>query len=258
MTDADGTHTQSEDFPWTIAIVDHPPRTDSPGYRASRALMNKLVATVSDWTYGARPFEDHHGGGLWVRDADGWLCVTSLLGIEWSAIFCADPTKVDRIRRHAARIVAAFPATLPGYAELGYPRAESVLTTPLTSQEQVQEWADSIFNASLPLPHPVHSGTLPDGAGYHHYPKPIVDIDHFRRDDFQLFVQDPDGHSAAVVPVAPRGSGDGRVRLLAVHPGSAYSQRLLHPASARAVAEQDPAVLPADDPLAEQAFQRQT
>src|SRR4051812_30157781 len=137
MTDADGTHVQSEDFPWTIAVVDHPPRTDSSGYRASRTLMTKLAAAVSDWPYGAGPFEDHHGGGLWVRDADGWLCVASLLGIEWSAIFCADPAKVDRIRRHAARIVAGFPATLPGYAELGYARAGRLLSTPITTERQV-------------------------------------------------------------------------------------------------------------------------
>jgi hypothetical protein len=250
-----GTHPVSEDFPWTIAVVDHPPRTNSPGYTASRSLMRKLVATVTDWPFTPGPFEDHHGGGLWVRDDAGWVCVQTLLGIEWSAIFCADPAKVDTIRRHVARVVAAFPATLPGYRELGYTRADALLATGITTQEQVAAWADSIFNASLPLPANAHTGVLPKAAGYHHYPKPIIDIDHFRFDDFQLFVTDSKGNPAAVLPVAPRGAGDGRVRLLAVHPGSPYASRLEH--GHPALGAEDEEILAADDPLAQQAFRRQ-
>ncbi|HEU5419663.1 MAG TPA: DUF6424 family protein, partial [Streptosporangiaceae bacterium] len=139
-----------------------------------------------------------------------------------------------------------------------------------------------------------HSGVLPTAAGYHHYPKPIVDIDHFRFSDFQLFVTDPAGLPAVVVPVGRRGSGDGRVRLLAAHPASAYVSRLAgagapaHGAggagaaadaapqaaapkaaaaggvrAAAAVAAEhpgppaEPDVLDADDPLARQAFARQ-
>ena len=45
-TDPVSTHSQHEDFPWTIAIVDHPPRKDSAGYVASRRLINHLAATV--------------------------------------------------------------------------------------------------------------------------------------------------------------------------------------------------------------------
>jgi hypothetical protein len=129
-------------------------------------------------------------------------------------------------------VIAAFPATLPCYVDAGYHDGERLLTTPITTAEQVAEWTDSIFNASVPLPRAAHTGTLPSGAGYHHYPKPIVTIDHFRYDDFQLFVTDPQGHPAVVVPVAPRGSGDGRVRLLAAHPGSRYANRLLTTAQA--------------------------
>ena len=115
------------------------------------------------------------------------------------------------------------------------------------------------------MPTAAHTGSLPSGAGYHHYPKPIVDIDHFRRDDFQLFVTDTDGHPAVVVPVAPRGSGDGRVRLLAAHPNSPYAHRLLGTRGTDTaqsplptVAQQAGAdVLADDDPLARQAFARQ-
>ncbi|MDQ1673137.1 MAG: hypothetical protein QOC98_1699, partial [Frankiaceae bacterium] len=61
-------------------------------------------------------------------------------------------SQVDTIRRHVARVVTAFPGTLTGYRELGYTRAEAILNTPITTQEQVADWADSIFNASVPLP----------------------------------------------------------------------------------------------------------
>jgi hypothetical protein len=195
-----GRHAEHEDFPWTIAVVEHPARTDSPGYRASRQLMKKLAATVPEWIFGAGPFEDHHGGGLWVKDDTGWLCLTLPLGIEWSAQFCADPAKVDRLRQVTARVVAGFPATLPGYVQAGYTSGEEILTTPITTADQVAAWTDSIFNASLPLPVRTHTGVLPTGAGYHHYPKPIVDIDHCRYDDFQPFVTDPGGQPAVVVP----------------------------------------------------------
>lgn len=272
-----GTHPEHEDFPWTIAVLDHPPRKDTPAYGRSRRLMIKLVGTLPDWVLGGDAYEDHHGGAIWVQDAAGWLCLQLPLGIEWSAQFCADPAKVDRLRQYAGRVVAAFPATLPGYTALGYKDADQLLTTPITTAAQVSAWTDSIFNASLPLPQAVHTGVLPAGAGYHHYPKPIVDIDHFRFDDFRLFVTDPEGLPAVVVPVARRGSGDGRVRLIAAHPGSRYARRLVAAEAVRhaeagqelvasgeargtgtALLTDDASdVLPDTDPLAQEAFARQ-
>lgn len=260
-------HPVHEDFAWTIAVADHPRRRDSAAYRASRALLMALASTVPEWAFAPGPFEDHHGGGLWVKDDKGWLCVALPLGIEWSAQFCADPVKVDRLRQESARVVAAFPATLPGYAAAGYRVGEQLLTTPITTPQQVAAWTDSIFNASLPLPHSTHSGVLPAGAGYHHYPKPIVDIDHFRYDDFDLFVTDPQGYPAVVVPVGRRGSGDGRVRLLGVHPGSTYAERLTaapprpdprRPGGTVKRMRGGAGLLAADDPLARQAFAHQS
>jgi hypothetical protein len=262
-----GTHTQHEDFPWMIAIVDHPPRRDSARYTRSRTLMRKIVATTADWILAGSDYQDHHGGSVWVLDGDGWLCLQLPLGIEWSAQFCADPAKVDRLRRYAARVVAAFPRTLAGYESFGYHDGAALLETPVSDSAGVAAWTDSIFNASLPLPARVHTGVLPKGAGYHHYPKPIVDIDHFRYDDFTLFVTDGSGLPAVVVPVSPRGSGDGRVRLLGVHPDSDYVPRLTgarrrragRPAGGVAVAPAaDLDLLDAGDPLARQAFARQT
>jgi hypothetical protein len=272
-----GTHPEHQDFPWTIAVVDHPPRKETAAFVRSRRLMIKLVGTIPDWVLAGDAYEDHHGGAIWVKDAAGWLCLQLPLGIEWSAQFCADPAKVDRLRQYAERVVAAFPDTLPGYTTLGYEDAAEVLATPVTSAAQVSAWTDSIFNASLPLPRAAHTGVLPGGAGYHHYPKPIVDIDHFRFDDFQLFVTDPEGLPAVVVPVAPRGSGDGRVRLIAAHPDSRYVRKLIEVEAVRhaddgeelvaaagtrrartaLLTDDDPDVLPDTDPLAQAAFARQ-
>ncbi|TSB32716.1 DUF6424 family protein [Streptomyces sp. NBC_01525] len=266
MTSPEHGHPEHEDFPWTISVADHPPRTESSQYRASRKLMGDLVGTTGDWVFAPGPYQDHHGGGVWVKDSDGWLCLFLPLGIEWSAQFCADPSKVDHVRRYAARVVGAFPDTLPGYASFGYDDGQRLLDTPIETADQVAEWTDSIFNASVPLPAGTHSGVLPKTAGYHHYPKPIVDIDHFRYDDFALFVTDDSGLPAAVVPISPRGSGDGRVRLLAAHPSSPYAKRLTSPGPAEPSARTEEAlasgeernVLPADDLLAQQAFRKQS
>jgi hypothetical protein len=242
--------------------------------------MNSLVATTKDWVLSADAYQDHHGGSVWVKDQQGWLCVQLPLGIEWSAQFCADPAKVDLLRRYAQRVVAAFPDTLPGYESFGYQDGENLLNTPITDPAGVAAWTDSVFNASYPLPAGAHTGMLPQAAGYHHYPKPIVDIDHFRFSDFQLFVTDSAGRPAVVVPVSPRGSGDGRVRLLAAHADSEYFHRLAGqhapgpapsgaapsgagtqaaaaPPAGPAVAGGPPDVLAADDPLAQQAFAAQ-
>ena len=54
----------------------------------------------------------------------------------------------------------------------------------------------------------------------HHYPTPIVDIQLFKYDDFQLWVTDAQGNPAAVAPVAPRGSGNASVHVLFATPGS--------------------------------------
>jgi hypothetical protein len=104
----------------------------------------------------------------------------------------------------------------------------------------------------------------------HHYPTPIAEIELIKRDDFDLWVRTPDGALAAVVPVAPRGSGDGRTRLLfAASPEPADQPtpiaRLVGrgPAGAGAPlgatdrAPADPTILPADHPLSQLAFVRQ-
>jgi hypothetical protein len=201
-----GEHTEHENHGWDIYIPDHPPRSDSPEYVKSRAKMHEL-ANGSTF-FGKEPCQDHHGGGLWLKDGDGWFLVKNLAGIEWSAQFCADPAKVDALRINAKRIYAGFPDAV---TELGI---EELLNTPITDAAGVAAWVDSICNASVPLPGPSHTGVLPAAGGVHHYPTPITDIETIKHDDFNLWVQGEDGTPVAVVPVAPRGSGDARVAVV--------------------------------------------
>jgi hypothetical protein len=249
---AAATHTESENDPWSINVGDHPERADSPAFTRSRTLMTKLVQHEQPWFLGNPPYQDHHGGGIWVKDDQGWVLLLGLAGIEWSAQFCADPAKVDALRQQAKRIVAAFPQTVAGYEALGYHDAAGLLATTITTGDDIAAWTDGIFNASVPLPAQQHTGVLPAGAGFHHYPKPIVDIELFKHDDFTLFVNDAEGKKVAVTPVGPRGSGDGRVAIAWAPDGSAS-----HAAQQAAAQVGQRAILPATSALAKQAFANQ-
>ena len=86
----------------------------------------------------------------------------------------------------------------------------------------------------------------------HHYPTPIVDIQLFKYDDFQLWVTDQQGNPAAVAPVDGRGSGNASVHVLYATPGSQLAQQ--KHAAERAGA---PLILPPGHPLSVQAYQNQ-
>jgi uncharacterized protein DUF6424 len=242
-----GVHTEHEDDPWTVNIGDHPPRADSPEYVKSRAAMNQMAKGVHGFFYGPQPYEDHHGGGLWLKDKDGWFMIRNLAGIEWSAQFCADPKKVDQLRLNARRIYAAFPGVAE---ELGI---RQLLDTPITDAKGVEKWTDSICNASVALVPTMHTGVLPKAGGVHHYPAPIVEIGTFKYDDFQLWVTDAQGQPVAVAPVRSRGRGDGRVQVLYSTPNTELNKEHMA-ANARGEA----LILPADHAIAKAAYIYQT
>src|SRR5215472_4752362 len=173
-------HTVTENHGWTVDVPDHATRQDSPEYTAARTKMNQIAAQAQGLIYGPGPFQDHHGSALWLKDAQGWFMVRNLAGIEWSAQFCADPAKVDEIRRNAQRLYAGFPGAAQ---ELGI---QALLDTPIIDAAGIGQWTDSICNASVPLPPPAHTGVLPTAGGVHHYPTPITDIEFFKHADFQL------------------------------------------------------------------------
>ena len=160
---------------------------------------------------------------------------------------CADPAKVDLIRQNAKRLYAAFPGAAQ---ELGI---QQLLDTPITDAAGVAQWTDSICNASVPLPTPAHTGVLPTGGGVHHYPSPITEIAFFKHESFQLWVTDAQGNPAAVAPVGPPGSGDGRIHVLYATPGSDLAGQV-----GQAEAHSQALILDPSHPLAQQAFAQQT
>lgn len=243
-------HTESESHPWTIEIPDHPPRSDSKEYVASR---KQLKAINKDGIYGQGAAQDHHGGGLWAWENDDpeqgeIFLVWNLTGMEWSSQFCADPAKVDKLRQNAVRLYSMYPKSA---AKLGITK---LLASGISDAAGVAAWVDSICNASVPLLAGDHVGIVKkagDPAGIHHYPWPVACIEFFKYDDFTLFVTTPQG-KVAVTPVAPRGSGDGRVAVV-----YADSSHPLRAKLRNAHKTGKPVVLPANHPIAKQAFANQ-
>jgi hypothetical protein len=246
-----GVHTVTAGRPIMYETADHPKRTDSPTYVKSRKALGEIARTQEGWVFGDAPYQDHHGGGLWVYDDEGWFFVRNLLGIEWSGQFCADPKKVDKLRQNAKRLYAGFPRSVEKFKELGID-LEGLLNKEITDADGVAEWTDSICNASVPLPQAAHTGFVPKGAGVHNYPTPVTEIDYFRYDDFQLWVTDEDGQPAAVVPVAPRGSGESRVRVVHSTAGTKLHTEAMDADRAGEYLEK-----PGDSQLAKQAFRWQ-
>lgn len=194
---------------------------------------------------------------------------------------CADPAKVDLLRQNAKRLYDLLAPEIKQELD-----PNGLLDTPITDANGIAKWTDSIFNAGVPLDPGFHIGVIPmgkaqaqnppapsgaqnspdasdqaqaaaapgdpDPAGVHHYPTPIVDIQLFKRDDFQLWVTDSEGNPAAVTPVAPRGSGVASVHVQYATPGSQLAQQKQQQESAGGAL-----ILPGDHPLAQQAFQNQ-
>src|ERR1700760_2054593 len=79
-----GTHFEYEDVPWEVEIPDHEPRKDSELYVKSRLALQNITKDagaqrfmyplLSSKNQKSRDgYQDHHGGGMWVVDDDGWL-----------------------------------------------------------------------------------------------------------------------------------------------------------------------------------------
>ncbi len=279
MTSPDSVHDESETHTWAINVPEHPTRADSPEYVAARAKMNEIAAQATGLIYGPGPFQDHHGGALWLQDSQGWFMVRNLAGIEWSAQFCANPARVDLLRQNAKRLYDLVSPQVKQQLDPG-----GLIVSPITDAAGVAKWTDSIFNAGVPLHPSFHTGVLaapgqpqnapaaagsqnsasdtadsttaqpgdPQPAGVHHYPTPIVDIQLFKYDDFQLWVTDEQGNPAAVAPVSKRGSGDARVHVLYATPGTQLAQQKQAAESANT-----PLILGPEHPLAKQAYQHQ-
>jgi hypothetical protein len=238
-------------------VEGHAARTDSPEFVDARATLHKIVEKLKPNPYGDGPIQAHHGGSLWLHDGSSWHMVLNWAGIEWSAQFCCAPELVEAVRRTAETITKAFPQTLTELKALGY-KGIDILSTPITDAAGIARYVDSIWNSCVPIPQSGHTGSVnsqePLAAGVHNYPEPMCAIPRVMHKDFVPFVVDAaTGTAAVVAPVAPRGSGDGRVRVLFAERG--------HPLATQRNAAHSKGlalVLGADHPIAKQAFAAQS
>jgi Family of unknown function (DUF6424) len=240
------------------SVEGHAARTDSPEFVSARATLQRIISSLKPNPFGDGPIQAHHGDSIWVKGAAGndWHLVLNWAGIEWSAQFCCDPAKVERLRQNAEAITAGFPDTIPSLQKLGYTDT-AILSTPITDAGGIARYVDSIWNACVPIPQPRHTGALkpadPLACGVHTYPEPMCGIPRVMRDDFVPFVVDSATKTAVVVaPVAPRHSGDGRVRVLHAEKGNP-----LHAIHQRAHTRGAAVILGPNDPTARRAFAKQ-
>jgi hypothetical protein len=242
-------------------VEGHAARADSPEFVSARNALHKILAEVKQQTgkpfyYGDQPVQAHHGGSIWVHDGSNWRMYQNLAGIEWSGQFAADPQKVDVLRQNAKALVDRFPATLGKLKDVGYTDAEKILNTQITDMTGVSLFVDSLFNACVPLPQPVHTGAITAtnarAAGKHTYPTPNDDTLFFCRDDFQPFVYEPKSKATyTVAPIATSGPDARKVRVLGVH---TESTNPVHIQRKKAIASGKALVLDASDPIAKKAF----
>jgi hypothetical protein len=204
-------------------VEGHAARKDSPEFVHARKTAQTIVGTLTENPWGTGAVQCHHGGSLWVYDGTSWLLYLNWAGIEWSAQFCCDPAKVDELRANAEALTEHFPDTLIELEALGY-KDTDILSKTILTPEDIARYVDSIWNSCVPIPQPQHTGTVkarqPLASGVHNYPEPMCSIPRVMHDDFVPFHVDAASQAAAViVPVAPRGSGDGRARVIYAQPG---------------------------------------
>lgn len=159
-----------------LETADHPPRTDSPEYIATRKwLMSStfggcfVCGGPGDLSHpevaNSHGLEDHHSNGLHYK---GVLFGLGLIPMEWSLGWAADPAVVTRF--------VALTNTI--LTELGEPAYD----LPITDTAGVMAWTDSRMNANVILCRAHHIGTqtqhTPDvngheAVGIHEIPLPV-------------------------------------------------------------------------------------
>lgn len=236
----------------------HPPRTESEEFVKSRATLHKIDAipgfeNVYARGDGSAAIQAHHGGSIWLMgDDDKPFMVPNIFGVEWNEQFDADFTIVDMLRRIAKKMVDAFKKTRPWLRSLGYD-PDPVLDTPVTDSATCSKYVDSLFNACVPLPQKVHTGTISKtderSAGIHNYPVPAWNNNFICRKDFKPFVVIAKGVTVKVGSVSYDRS-DKRVRVHSVHGDPKHP---LHKKHQAAEAKDQALVLEAHDPVAIEA-----
>jgi hypothetical protein len=197
-----------------VETAAHPPRTDSPEYLRSRKWLMGVVTggcyicggpvdlSHPDAPADAKGLQDHHGGGLYVRDV---LVGFNLMPLEWSMGWGADPSRVTAFVQQLVDAGLVVGGALA--------------------------WVDSTFNANVKLCAPHHVGHqtthTPDANGHeavgiHNAPWPVLAAqavwDWSRGDMF--------GGTTGTVTVAPHPSVPGAAVVTYVHPAHPESLKV--------------------------------
>jgi hypothetical protein len=126
-----------------------------------------------------------------IDDTSGvWRIFKNSHVIHEGAETALDPAKVDMLRQNAQILLERFPATIPALEKLGV-RVKALLNKRIDSYDDVEAWANSIFNIG-----PVTTKV----------PEHVADTQALAYDDLKVRVRTKQGGVAYVVPVEPRGS----------------------------------------------------
>jgi hypothetical protein len=124
-----------------------------------------------------------------VYDGSEWLVFRNCLTIFLGAENCADPAKVDVLREYTNNLLDAYPDTIPQLEKNGV-RVRALLNRRIETFEDVEAWANSIFNSGPISRYPAHVDHTVELA----YDDIIIEVKSGREPVY-------------VIPVAPRGSG---------------------------------------------------
>jgi hypothetical protein len=157
-------------------------------------------------------------------DASGWHIVRNRYTIYEGAENCADPAKVDALRRFVQEFLDGFPNTVEQLDRLGV-KAKSLLSRPIRTHAEVEAWANSVFNTG-----PVEE-----------VPLWVTETQALAYDDYCVTVTVPDGVHY-LIPLYPRGSNKMDTADFSV-PGSKVTYGPRHDYSKAAFAIQNGQVL---------------
>jgi hypothetical protein len=157
----------------------------------------------------------YYGGSCWVWDSrapgDGgtWHLFLNRYPVDPAAISALDPRRVDRVRQQAESLVDAFLGTEVKLRQLGCDHVD-LIHRPITTANDVADWAYSIWNCCVPRPSPRAE----------QYPLLILGTAALAPEGFEVVQPDRDGY-LAVLPAEGK-----QARIYWALPETDYAGRL--------------------------------